>query len=225
MSQEAKVIIAIGIATMGILAGAIYFFGQSSSTNTLSSSTTVADQNILVREDSNKIGNPSAKVTLVEFADYQCPACAAAHPIIKRITDEYKDQMLFVYRYFPLPQHTNAVPTAMASEASGVQGKYWEMYDLLYKNQNQWSESKNSTEIFSGYAKDLGLDLDKFEKDIQSDKFTDKIQRDKNDGRNLGVSATPTFFLNGQKLVGITTYDELKNKIEQLTKAESPVAN
>lgn len=225
MSQEAKVIIAIGIATMGILAGAVYFFGQSSSTNTLSSSTTVADQNILVREDSNKIGNPSAKVTLVEFADYQCPACAAAHPIIKKITDEYKDQILFVYRDFPLPQHTNAVPAAKAAEASGAQGKYWEMYDLLYKNQNQWSESKNSTEIFSGYAKDLGLDADKFEDDSQSDKFTDKIQRDKNDGRNLGVSATPTFFLNGQKLVGIPPYDELKNKIEQLTKAESPVAN
>lgn len=225
MSQETKVIIAIGIATVGILAGAVYFFGQSSSTNTLSSSTTVADQNILVREDSNKIGSPSAKVTLVEFADYQCPACAAAHPIIKKITDEYKDRILFVYRDFPLPQHTNAVPAAKAAEASGAQGKYWEMYDLLYKNQSQWEGSKNSTEIFSGYAKDLGLDADKFEKDSQSDGFADKIQRDKNDGRNLGVSATPTFFLNGQKLVGIPTYDELKNKIEQLTKAESPVAN
>lgn len=217
MSQEVKVIIGIGIATVGILAGAVYFFGKSSSPTTLSSSTQTVDQKILVGEDSDKIGNPSAKATLVEFADYQCPACAQAHPIVKKITEEYKDKILFVYRNFPLSQHANAITAAEAAKASGAQGKYWEMNDLLYKNQSQWSESKNSIEIFSGYAKNLSLDMDKFKQDVQSNKFADKIQRDKNDGNTLGVDATPTFFLNGQKLVGIPSYDELKNKIEQLT--------
>lgn len=214
MSQEAKVVIGIGFATIAIIVGAVFFLGKPSTTP----SAVPTDSKILVRDDSVKTGSASAKVTLVEFGDYQCPACAQADPIVRRLIEEYKDRILVVFRNFPLSQHPNAQPAAEAAEAAGAQGKYWEMYHLLYENQGQWNLSNNPIEIFSGYAKDLGLDLDKFKKDVEGNKFSDKIQRDINDGNTLGINATPTFFLNGEKLVGVPSYDDLKSRTDLLLK-------
>lgn len=179
-------------------------------------STTKADPKILVRENSNKIGTSSARVILVEFSDYQCPACGAAYPILKQVMNVYKDKILFVYRNFPLPTHQNAKIAAVAAEAAGKQGKYWQMHDLLFENQSTGSSSNNTLYIFTEYSKSLDLDTDKFREDVKNSKYAEKIQADINDGVSLGVNSTPTFYINGQKAVGVMSYDELKNKIDLL---------
>lgn len=215
MKQEAKILLGIGILTMVILVGAVFLLSKSPSENT----TKLADPKLLIKEDSHQIASPSAKVNLVEFGDYQCPACGAAHPIVKRILEDYSGKINFVFRNFPLNQHQNAQIAAEAAEAAGEQGKYWPMYDKLYENQNQWAETTKPLEIFLSYAKDLGLDIARFKAAVDGNKFADRISSDQNDGLALGVNSTPTFFLIQEKIVGVPTYDQLKSKIDyQLSK-------
>ena len=174
------------------------------------------DNSSLTLETSHMTGNADAKVTIVEFGDYQCPACGAANPIIKKVIGEYhaKD-LIFVYRHFPLTSiHKSALPAAYAAEAAGAQGKYWEMHNLIFDNQSEWSESNNASEIFERYAAQLSLDLDKFKSDISGGVFTEVVNRDFEDGKNVGVNSTPTFFVNGEEMVGVPKYDELKQKID-----------
>src|SRR6478609_1380375 len=119
MNQEAKIITIIGVITLVLLVGGIFLLGKSSTT-----SSTKADPAVLVKNDSHKISSDSAKLTVVEFGDYQCPACAMAQPTVKQLLSTYSGRVNFVFRHFPLPQHSNAIPAAMAAEAAGTQGKY-----------------------------------------------------------------------------------------------------
>jgi protein-disulfide isomerase len=175
-------------------------------------------KDVLIRADSNKMEVKNAKVTLVEFGDYQCPACKAAQPTVEKIRQDYKGKITFVFRNFPLPQHQNALVSSEAAEAAGEQGKYWEMNSLLYSHQDEWSNLTNPIDKFVGYAKSLGLDTDKFRKSIEEKKFEQKITGDKTDGETAGVNSTPTFFLNNEKLVGGQNYSFLKEKIDSLLK-------
>lgn len=215
MKQEAKLLLGFGIITIGILVGAVFLLGGSSSPAPTS---TKADPKILVKSSSNKFGNVGSKVTLVEFGDFQCPACALSYPIVKEIKTAYKDRIQFVFRNFPLPSHANALVAAQAAEAAGAQGKYWEMHDMLYENQSEWALDASPLEIFVGYAKELELDTDKFKEEVQSSKYASKIQEDLLDGRSLGVNSTPTFYLNNEKIVGVVSYEDLKYKIDLLLK-------
>lgn len=146
------------------------------------------------------IGPKDAKVTLVEYGDFQCPACATYHPVVKRIMEEYDDRVLFVSRNFPLYTiHPNAGISAQAAEAAGLQGKYWEMYDLLYGNQGEWASVATNRVVqdnFDSYAREIGLDLDKFHADMNSDQVLRKIKRDVDGGNGAGVGSTPTFYVN-----------------------------
>lgn len=214
MNNEIKAILGIGIVTVLVLVGAVTLLSKPSQPT----SNTKLDNKLLVKEDSNKIATDSAKVTIVEFADFQCPACAAVHPAVKQILNDYKGKVNFVFRHFPLPQHKNALIAASAAEAAGEQGKFWEMENLLFENQDKWSESDKAKEIFLTYAKELGLDKDKFKSAIEGNKFTSKITGDKDDGQALGVNSTPTFFINGQKFSESASYANLKNKIDELNK-------
>lgn len=201
MKDEAKVLLGIGLATIVILVGGVLLLSKSDKSPT--SSPEKVNTELLIRDDSNKIGTESAKVTLVEFGDYQCPACGAAHPIVKQILEDHKNKVLFVFRNFPLPMHKNALIAAQAAEAAGKLGgqeKYWKMHDMLYENQSQWAESNNPLDIFLEYTKDLKLDLDKFKEEVNSNKYENKITQDRQDGNALGVNGTPTFFVNGQKV-------------------------
>lgn len=216
MKQEAKLLLGFGIITIGILVGAVFLLGGSSTPTPTSN--IKADPKILVKSGSNKFGSESAKVTLVEFGDFQCPACALSYPIAKEIKTAYKDRIQFVFRNFPLPSHANALVAAQAAEAAGTQEKYWEMHDMLYENQSEWSSESNPLEIFVGYAKELELDVDKFKEEVQSSKYASKIQEDLLDGRSLGVNSTPTFYLNSEKIVGVVSYEDLKYKIDLLLK-------
>lgn len=210
MTNEAKALIGIGIATLAIIFGMMFLIGKGGPTNT----NTPADPKLLIRPDSHQTAK-DAKVTLVEFGDFQCPGCAAAQPTVKQIKNDYKDKVNVVFRNYPLPSHANAMAAATAAEAAASQGKFWEMHDKLYENQTEWSEEKDPSQKFAGYAQEIGLDIAKFKEDVTSNKFEEKIKTDEVNGNMLGVNSTPTFYLDGQKLEGIPSFEGLKILIDQ----------
>ncbi len=177
--------------------------------------TEVVDTKTFVRNNNYFLGPKDAKVVLVEFGDFQCPACKATEPVLQQVRAEYKDKIKFVFKHFPLPSHNNAIITAKAAEASGAQGKFWEMHDLIYERQDNWSSQRNPNNLLAEYAKELGLDVEQFKKDLESEKFTDIINKDKSDGIDVSVDATPTFFLNGGKITGGLSLERFKQKIDE----------
>lgn len=212
MKDEAKVLIGIVAASVLIIGGGIFFLGRSGPSTTSSEK---VDSTLLVKENSHTRGNLQAKVTVVEFGDYQCPACAAAYPIVEQLVKDESERIKFVFRHFPLSQHFNAAAVAEVSEAAGAQGKFWEMYGLLYEKQEEWGESDKAMDFFAEYAKQLKLDVDKFTQDIKSHAFADVVTNDQKDGVSAGVNSTPTFFINGRKFSGVLNYSDFKSKIEE----------
>lgn len=174
--------------------------------------TSTQQQELLVREDSPILGPADAKVTIVEFLDPECESCRAAHPIVKQLMEEYPDDVRLVVRYFPL--HGNSVLAAIATEAAGEQEKYEEMQSLLFERQPEWGEKQTPQgEAFLDYAEELGLDMTKFAADLENPEYLSKIQRDQADGTALGVTGTPTFFVDGQ-WVSRPSYAALKSAID-----------
>ena len=150
-------------------------------------------------------GNKNAKVVLIEYGDFQCPGCGSVYPTIKAVSEKYKDNLAFVFRNFPLTNlHPNARAAAAAAETAGLMGKYWQMHDALYENQDGWSEASanDRTDLFAGYAEQIGLNKATFTKDLdaKSSQVNKKINFDIALGRKDSVSATPTFYLNGKEL-------------------------
>ena len=160
-------------------------------------------------------GPKDAKAVLIEYSDFQCPACASFFPAVEELNEELSGELLFVYRHFPLPQHKNAELTAYAAEAAGLQGKFFEMHDEIFKNQNEWAEEKDAKEFLKKYAQAVGLDVEKFLKDLDSREVKDKVSADISGALRAKVNATPTFFLNGKKVEGFRTYDEFKNIVRE----------
>jgi len=162
-------------------------------------------------------GEANAPVTLVEYTDFQCPACGAYYPLIKQLTEESSDKVKVVIRHYPLMQiHKNALPSARAAEAAGRQGKFWEMYDLLFTNQKDWSLAEDPTKsIFPSYADRIGLDAEKFRQDMADPSIDDKINQDRQTGNDLEITGTPTFFLNGKKLENPRSIEEFKSLVQK----------
>ena len=178
------------------------------------SSTSPAANASLVREDSPSLGPADAKVTLVEFYDPECESCAAFAPVVKKILKDYDGKIRLVARYMPL--HPNSMTAATFTEAAAEQGKYWEAQDLLFRKQPEWgtvhgappdAPKPNINKLFDGYAKELGLDMDKAGQSIRENRFASKIDRDRKDGQALGVRRTPTFFVNGRELARFSESD------------------
>lgn len=166
-------------------------------------------------------GNKEAKVVLVEYGDFQCPACGAYYPLLKQLSQELGGEMQFVYRHFPLRQiHINAELAAWAAEAAGRQGKFWEMHDLLFENQREWSEEPRANNLFIRYAESIGLDAERFANDMDSREIKGEVEKDYESGVKSAVDATPTFFLNGRKIQP-RSYDEFRNVIEEAVKSGS----
>ncbi|HET6370969.1 MAG TPA: thioredoxin domain-containing protein, partial [Nitrospiria bacterium] len=160
-------------------------------------------------------GNPRSAVTLVEYSDFQCPTCGQYYPMLRQLNDEFHDQIRFVYRQFPLTGlHRNAMPAALAAEAAGRQGRFWEMHNLIFEHQKEWSERTDARNLFIGYAKQLGLDITRFEADMDAESAKKEVESDMQSGFLLGVNGTPTFFLNGVKLQNPRTYDAFRNLIQ-----------
>lgn len=169
-----------------------------------------ADKIQAASENSGKIadhvyGNKESKVILVEYGDFQCPGCGAAHPTVKAVTEKYKDQLAFVFRNFPLTTiHPNARAAAAAVESAGLNGKYWEMHNAVFERQSAWSEASanDRSNLFTQYAVDSGIEANVFTKTLEDKtaQINRKINFDIAVGRKENVSATPTFYLNGKKL-------------------------
>ncbi|WP_326553945.1 DsbA family protein [Micromonospora sp. NBC_01813] len=155
------------------------------------------------------------RVTVVEFLDYECPACAAAFPGVEQLRGEYDGQITYVVRNFPLSMHPNARTAALAAEAAARQGKFEEMYIALFQNQNAWSgQQQDQSAVFEGYAEQIGLDIATFRSDMADPGLVDRVQADVDDGTAVGVSGTPTFFVNGERFEGQPTYANLKAAVE-----------
>lgn len=153
-------------------------------------------------------GSDANKILLVEYGDYQCPSCGGAHPNINELMEEYGDTVTLVFRNFPLTSiHPNARAAGAVAEAAGLQGKFWEMHDMLYDRQSDWSslDATQRTTIFKNYAEGLNLDIEKFNTDIAAANVNAKINFDMALGKSVNVSATPTFFLNGEKIDDTTS--------------------
>lgn len=212
MTKDNKIMIAIAAATIAIIGIGVYFLSKPPKSN--EQITKKVNQELLVRPDSYKITAPNEKAVLVEFGDFQCPACASYHTLTKQLKTEFKDNLTYVFRNYPLSQHKYSRVSAFAAEAAGKQGKFWEMSDLLYENQNDWSLSTDAEAIFRDYAKTLGLDLTKYNTDVNSEDIKKRVERDYSDGNALGISSTPTFYLNAAKLGSIRGYDEFKKIVQ-----------
>lgn len=146
-------------------------------------------------------GNPDAAVTLVEYLDFECEACGAYFPVVQQLAKEYPNDLKIVTRYFPLPGHRNSMTAALAAEAAGRQGKYWEMHDLLFTEQKNWGEKPAPTPaVFEAYAEQLGLNMEQFKNDVASPEVKNRVQRDFDAGEQLGNTGTPTFYLNGKRI-------------------------
>lgn len=155
-------------------------------------------------------GNQDSSITLVEYGDYQCPHCAHAHPLVKRLLAERGNSFLFVFRNFPLQKiHPAAFMAAAAAEAAGRQGIFWAMHDFIFENQKKLMVKK-----LPEFAAALELDMEQFLLDIESDVITKKIESDFESGIRSGVNRTPTFYINGEKLTYDTTYESLLKAID-----------
>jgi protein-disulfide isomerase len=171
------------------------------------------------------IGSSTAKAVLVEYADLQCPACAAYNPMVKRVVEAFPNDLQLVYRHFPLITiHMNADYAAGAAEAAGKQGKFWEMHDLLFDKQADWERSPEALKLFADYATSLGLDVKKFNSDVVSMETRKKINDSYRSGVQAGVKGTPTFFLNGKMIENPRSEEEFKDIIKNAI-ASTTVSN
>jgi protein-disulfide isomerase len=155
-------------------------------------------------------GNIYAPLELVEYGDYECPFCGRAYPIVKGIQEKLGPDMKFVFRNFPLRKiHPNAYPAAVATEAAALQGKFWEMHDIIFENQKTLSPKNILV-----FANTLGLDIERFQKDILEESLFLKARKDFESGMRSGVNRTPTFFINGKKFNGDWSENELFRYLE-----------
>ncbi|MDD5165160.1 MAG: thioredoxin domain-containing protein [Candidatus Pacebacteria bacterium] len=167
------------------------------------------------------LGPKNASVTLIEYGDFQCPACGAYYSLVKRLTQEASTTLSLVFRHFPLPQHANALITAQAAEAASLQGKFWEMYDLLYSNQAEWSDVPDAHAIMNTYAQKIGLDMVKFKADLDSTAVKDAVNADADESRKIGINSTPTFIVNGKVIANPQSYEAFKSLIEAAASGSS----
>ena len=201
------------VAVAVLLLGGSFLLSKTANQN--------ADEGVVI---SDKIkGNSEAQVVLVEYSDFQCPACAQFYPIVKEIVEEYSDDIRFEYKHFPLISiHALAVPAARAAEAAGQQGKFFEMHDKLFDNQRAWSNAANPNPYFISYAEEIGLDVETFKRHMRSALIDQRIEEQFGEARELGLSGTPSFYLNGQRMQFETLGDFRDQIVAEITGGELP---
>jgi len=220
----------IGI-TSGIIAGVIVLIvviavivrvSTPSTATSTAADTTASPAAPLVRDNTHILGTPgTGGVTVVEFLDFECEACGGFYPYVEQLRKDYAGDVTFAFRYFPLPGHGNARNAAAAVEAAARQDQLEPMYQRMFTTQAEWGERGTDTQAhrFRGYAKDLGLDLSQYDRDVASKSVGDRIQQDVTDGAAFGVQSTPSFFVDGE-LVQLSTYDDLEQAITTALKRQ-----
>ncbi|MBP7859931.1 DsbA family protein [Patescibacteria group bacterium] len=212
MNSDKLFYISVGVVSL-LVFGVILFFSQSKNANLQKS--LVVDQNVLIGKDANIKGNlENAKVVLVEFSDFQCPACKVYNAEVNKILDENKDTVALVYKHFPLISiHNYSKQAAIASEAAKKQNKFFEYSNILFEKQTT-NEFSFKEQDFIEFAKQLSLDIEKFKADLTHPEVLEKVQADMNLADTLGLNSTPTFYINGIKFVGNDLYGEVKKVLE-----------
>lgn len=174
------------------------------------------EQALMVTENDHVRGEKEAPVTLMEFKDFQCPGCAGYAPLVSQLEKEFAGKVRVVYRHFPLISlHPNALLAAQAAEAAALQGKFWEMHDLLFQKQQEWASVRSPLSLFQGYASTIGLDVAEFDSDIASQEVQDAVREDLRTAQSLGLTGTPTFFINGARIEAPSDYQAFKTLLEQ----------
>lgn len=217
MNSEIKTVIGIVFATVVIIGGGIFLWQRGNPTDSLGQKIATHPE-ALVRSDSHIIGKTGSKVTVVEFGDYQCPACGLAYPVVKKMLETYKDnpEVSFVFRNYPLLSvHPNAEISAEAAEAAAKQGKFWEMHEMLYEHQNDWAELPNPISVFEQYANTIGIDGTKLKADLDAHSLSTVVEADQADGDKLGINSTPTFFVNNVEITQVPSFDTLDQMIKK----------
>lgn len=218
------------VATVAVIIAGIY---SSSSTANNANANFVSTTAPAITSADWAEGNPNAKVTLIEYGDFECPACGAYFPVVQQLYASYSSTVLFVFRNFPLYTiHPDAGISAQAAEAAGRVGgaaKYWAMHDLLYSKQSEWSTTDPTqvlAKYFDGYATSIGLDVNKFNDAVSSTQVLNKIQSDVNGGTVAKIDHTPTFFINLQQIPNPTSYSEFQKALDgALASSTGGVAN
>lgn len=201
------------IAVIVIIFGGIVVFSKDDSTTTNDSS---------AKPTSHIKGSDTSGVTLVEYVDFQCPVCGQYYPLVSQVAEKYKDKIQFQVRHLPLIQiHQNALAAARASEAASNQGKFWEMYDIIFQNQSAWSISEDATVLFEQYATQLGLNMEQYRKDFTSPTTNDVVNADITEFKKTKETmSTPTFFLDGKKIKA-TSVEEFSKLIDEAIAAKN----
>src|SRR3989338_1976998 len=210
MSRETKILGAVLICSLALIVGAALLLGKREKNNSGESS---RGFNIDYSKG-QKIGSGSAKVKLVEFSDFQCPACKAAEPFVKQVIEKNKENLQLIYRHFPLSQHIHAREAANFAEYASAEGKFWLVHDKLFETQQDWSAPKNAIDYFVNLGIQYGLDEAKIREAVEKDQFAAVINEDLAAAQVYKVNATPTFFLNGRKL-NLQSFDQLQTLVEQ----------
>jgi protein-disulfide isomerase len=162
-------------------------------------------------------GPAGAPVTIVAFSDFQCPNCAMAEPVLKELLARHPGKIRFYFRHYPLRMHVWSRPAARAAEAAGLQGRFWEYHDLLFTRQKDWAvPDRDPAGLFLSYARELGLDADRFESDLSDDRWNALLSADGEAARSQGVDATPSFFINGERRVGASQLQADGERLVQL---------
>ena len=217
MTSEQRIqlwVAGIFLAAIALITIIATLVSSNASPNT---STFVATHTSPITSTDHVRGNATAKVSLIEYGDFQCPACGAYEPLVQQLYKEYGDKVAFVFRNFPLPMHGNAMIAAQAAEAAGSAGKYWEMHDLLYTHQREWSDTANTaivTKNFNGYAQSLGINAEAFNTALNANATKSKIQNDTALGNTAQVDHTPTFFVNLTQIPNPGDYSTFKKDID-----------
>lgn len=195
------------LVAIAVIFGGIYFVTSDKKTaNTGSGSATITN---------HVKGEGASGVKLVEYGDFECPACNQYYPLVKQVYEKYQADIVVQFRHFPLFQiHPNAIAGSRAAEAASKQGKFWEMHDKLYENQQQWTSSRNPQTEFVVYAKQIGLNTTKFSEDFKSSAVNASVQADIQEGNRLEVNSTPTFFIDGKKISNPTSLEDFNKVIE-----------
>lgn len=198
-----------------VVAGSILLFvGIKTYDYVTSPSPEVAGNSIEVDEGDWVKGNPEAQVTLVEYGDFQCPACKNYYLLVKQLNEEFPEDLRIAFRHIPLVSiHKNAMEASYAAEAAGVQGRFWEMHDALFENQADWENERDPRDKFVSYAEKLELDVEQFKLDMDSDQVHERVNADMTSAGSLGVNSTPTFYLDGERIQP-RSYEEFRSSIE-----------
>ncbi len=212
----------IGFAVIFVGALAAMYFARNASTIPSPIGTAKDEVVFTITEKDHVKGAANAKVTIVEFSDFQCPACKAYYPVVDKIVENHPDEVRLVYKYFPLTQiHFRALASSYAAEAAGLQGKFWEMHPLLFDNQDTWSR-QNDTKEFEKYAAQIGLDVEKFKVDMNSDAVKERVQSELKYAVDLGANSTPTFYVNGKKISNPDSLEAFEVIIAEALKTAQP---